>query len=45
MFCEVASTSKSALEVGEKVVAEALRFAHGNREDDMTLVAVRRSTS
>ncbi len=45
MFCEVASSAGNASEVGEKVIAEALRFARGNREDDMTLVAVRRSTS
>lgn len=41
---EAASSAETAREIGEQIIAGAVRFACGNREDDMTLVAVRRST-
>lgn len=42
VLAEFAPTGKSAEEIGGELVQRVLNFAEGNREDDMTLVVVRR---
>ena len=44
VLSELAPQGKSAAEIGGELVQRVLEFAEGNREDDMTLVVVRRST-
>ena len=44
VLSELAPMGKSAEEIGGELVQRVLNFAEGNREDDMTLVVVRRLT-
>ena len=43
MFAELAREQSSACELTEALVKSVLEFAGGTREDDMTVVAVRRT--
>ena len=43
VLSEMAAEGKSAQQIGEELVHRVLEFAAGNREDDMTLVVVRRT--
>lgn len=43
VLSELAAEGKSAEEIGQELVHRVLEFAAGNREDDMTLVVVRRT--
>ena len=43
VLSEMAAEGKSAEQIGEELVNQVLEFAAGNREDDMTLVVVRRT--
>jgi len=43
MLSEMAAEGKGARQIGEELIHRVLEFAAGNREDDMTLVVVRRT--